>query len=108
LELKDYEHVILWLDYFNKHLSKRKGRRMKRDRAVFDPTVAELVDAAKSAGYDPAAEYTNDKARYPRRAFVKSGYIMLPKSEGMRKSVIISTIGEKILQKRNKQKSSQR
>ncbi|MFL6396094.1 MAG: signal recognition particle subunit SRP19/SEC65 family protein [Nitrososphaeraceae archaeon] len=106
--MKDYEHVILWLDYFNKHLSKRKGRRVKRDHAVFDPTIAELVDAAKSAGYDPATENTNDKARYPRRFFVKSGYIMLPKSEGVRKSVIISDVAEKMLQKRNKQKTGQR
>ena len=106
--MKDYEHVILWLDYFNKHLSKRKGRRVKRDRAVFDPTVAELVDAAKSAGYNPATENTSDKARYPRRAFVKSGYIMLPKSEGRRKSMIIRAIADKMLQKRNKQRSVQR
>jgi signal recognition particle subunit SRP19 len=106
--LKDYEHVILWLDYFNKHLSKRKGRRVKRDGAVFDPTVAELVDAAKLAGYDPTTDNTNDKARHPRRSFVKSGYIMLPKSEGKRKSVIISNIAEKMLQKRNKQKFGQR
>ncbi|MFL6384334.1 MAG: signal recognition particle subunit SRP19/SEC65 family protein [Nitrososphaeraceae archaeon] len=106
--MKDYDHVVLWLDYFNKHLSKCKGRRVKRDRAVFDPTVAELVDAAKSAGYDPATENTNDKARYPRRFFVKSGYIMLPKSEGVRKSVIISDVAEKMLQKRNKQKTGQR
>jgi signal recognition particle subunit SRP19 len=106
--LKDYEHVILWLDYFNKHLSKRKGRKVKRDHAVFDPTIAELFDAAKSAGYNPATENTNDKARHPRRSFVKSGYIMLPKSEGKRKSVIISNVAEKMLQKRNKQKSGQR
>ena len=99
--MKDYDHVVLWLDYFNKHLSKRKGRRIKRDGAVFDPTVSEL-------GYDPTTENTNDKARHPRRSFVKSGYIMLPKSEGKRKSVIISNIAEKMLQKRNKQKFGQR
>ena len=100
--------MILWLDYFNKHLSKHKGRRVKRDDAVFDPTFAELVDAAKLAGYDLITENTNDKARYPRRPFVKSGYVMLPKSEGARKSVIIARVAEKMLQKRNKQKSSQR
>ena len=106
--MKDYDHVILWLDYFNKHLSKRKGRRVKRDGAVFDPTLSELIDAAKLAGYDPTTENTNDKARYPRRSFVKSGYVMLPKSEGTRKSVIIGHVAEKMLQKRNKQKSGQR
>ena len=100
--------MILWLDYFNKHLSKRKGRRVKRDYAVFDPTFAELVDAAKLAGYDPTTENANDKAKYPRRSFVKSGYVMLAKSEDTRKSVIIAHVAEKMLQKRNKQKSGQR
>ena len=106
--MKDYEHIILWLDYFNKHLSKRKGRKVKRDRAVFDPTIIELIDAVKSIGYNPLTEETNDKARYPRRSFVRSGYIMLPKLEDAKKSSIITTIAEKMSQKRNKQKISQR
>ena len=103
--MKDYDHIILWLDYFNKHLSKRKGRKVKRDRAIFDPTVEELIDAAKSTGYNPAQEEMNAKARYPRRSFVKSGYVMLPKSEGKKKSAILNAVAEKMLQKRNKQKS---
>lgn len=106
--MKDYEHIILWLDYFNKHLSKRKGRKVKRDRAVFDPTITELVDAAKSVGYNPLTEETNDKARYPRRSFVRSGYVMLPKSEDVKKTAIIDLVAEKMVQKRSKQKTSQR
>lgn len=106
--MKDYDHIILWLDYFNKHLSRRKGRKVRRDRALFDPTVTELVEAAKLAGYNPATEETNEDARYPRRSFVKSGYIMLPKSQTIKKTAVINTIAEKMLQKRNKQKTSQR
>ena len=106
--MKDYEHIILWLDYFNKHLSKRKGRKVKRDRAVFDPTITELIDAAKSVGYNPLTEETNDKARYPRRSFVRSGYVMLPKSENVKKTAIIDIVAEKMVQKRSKQKTSQR
>jgi signal recognition particle subunit SRP19 len=106
--LKDYEHIILWLDYFNKHLSKRKGRKVKRDRAIFDPTITELIDAAKSVGYNPLTEETNDKARYPRRSFVRSGYVMLPKSEDVKKTAIIDIVAEKMVQKRSKQKTNQR
>lgn len=106
--MKDYDHIILWLDYFNKHLSRQKGRKVKRDRAVFDPTVSELIDAAKLAGYNPTTEETNNQTRYPRRYFVKSGYIMLPKSESIKKSAVIDIIAEKMMQKRNKQKASQR
>jgi signal recognition particle subunit SRP19 len=51
--LKDYDHVILWLDYFNKNLSRSKGRKVKRDKSVFDPSLLELIDAAMEAGYNP-------------------------------------------------------
>ena len=89
-------------------MSKRKGRKVKRDRAVFDPTIIELIDAVKSIGYNPLTEETNDKARYPRRSFVRSGYVMLPKSEDIKKTAIIDIVAEKMVQKRSKQKTSQR
>jgi len=100
--LKDYDHVILWLDYFNRNLSRRKGRRVKRDKSVFDPSLLDLIDAAKAAGYNLTNEETNDQARYPRRAFVKSSYIMILKSNEVKKSVTIRTIADKMVQKRSK------
>ena len=106
--MKDYDHVILWLDYFNRHLSRSKGRRVKRDKSIFDPTLADLIDAAKSAGFNLTEEETNDQARYPRRAFVKSSYIMILKPNEVKKSVTINAIADKMLQKRNKQKLLQR
>ncbi len=102
--MKDYDHVILWLDYFNKNLSRSKGRKVKRDKSVFDPSLLDLIDAAMAAGYNPTKEETNDQARYPRRSFVKSGYIMILKSSDIKKSLTINTIAEKMVQKRNKQK----
>ena len=102
-KLKDYNYVILWLDYFNKNLSRRKGRKIKRDHAVFDPSVKELADAAKAAGFELPMEQINDQARFPRRPFVKSGYVMLPKMEGTRKPQIIDSVAEKMLKNRNRQ-----
>ena len=106
--MKDYDHVILWLDYFNKNLSRSKGRRVTRDKSVFDPTLVDLIDAAKAVGYNVTKEEINDHARYPRRSFVKSGYIMILKRSEMNKSVTINLIADKMMQKRNKQKVSQR
>lgn len=100
--MKDYDHVILWLDYFNRNLSRSKGRRVKRDKSLFDPSLLDLIDAAKAAGYDIIKEETNDQARYPRRAFVKSSYIMILKSNEVKKSMTIKTIADKMVQKRNK------
>ena len=102
--MKDYEHIILWLDYFNKNLKRRHGRRVKRDYAVSDPTVQELVEAARSAGYECSEQATNPEARFPRRSFVKSGYIMVTKKEGIKKSQLIDVVAEKLLQRKSRQK----
>ncbi len=103
--MKDYDHVILWLDYFNKNLKRRQGRKVKRDRSVFDPTVSELSEAAKSAGFDFSDTDLNDGARYPRRSFSKSGYVMVAKKTGMKKNQIINAVAEKLLQRRSRQKA---
>ena len=97
--MKDYEHVVVWLDYFNKTLPKKMGRKVSREKSVFDPSLKELVDAAKAAGFEPKEE--NDQVRFPRRPFVRSGYIILPK--GISKSKALAKISEKLVAKRAKQ-----
>ena len=97
--MKDYEHVVVWLDYFNKTLPKKMGRKVSREKSVFDPSLKELVDAAKAAGFEPKEE--NDQVRFPRRPFVRSGYIILPK--GISKSKALTKISEKLVAKRAKQ-----
>ncbi|MEM2650267.1 MAG: signal recognition particle subunit SRP19/SEC65 family protein [Candidatus Nitrosocaldus sp.] len=100
--MKDYDHHIIWLEYFNKNLSKGKGRRVSKSKAVFDPSMDELVEAARLAGYEP--KDVNDGARYPRRAYTRSGYIMVEKKEGVSKSTVLSRIAAALLQIRSKKK----
>ena len=50
--MKDYEHVVIWLDYFNKNLKKSKGRRAGLGKCIFDPSLKELIDATKAAGFE--------------------------------------------------------
>ena len=102
--MKDYEHVVLWLDYFNKNLKRRQGRKVKRDQAVFDPTVQELVEATRAAGFELSDQDINSDARFPRRSFVRSGYVMVAKKGGIKKSQIIDAIADKLL-RRSLQKS---
>lgn len=97
--MKDYEHVVIWLDYFNKTLPKKMGRRVSREKSIFDPSLRELVDAAKAAGFELSE--TNEQVRFPRRPYVRSGYIML--SKGQSKNKIISTIADKLVSRRAKQ-----
>jgi len=97
--MKDYEHVVVWLDYFNKTLPKKMGRRVSKEKSVFDPSLKELSEAAKAAGFELKEE--NDQVRFPRRPFVRSGYIILPK--GVSKSKAMAKISEKLVAKRAKQ-----
>ena len=96
--MKDYEHIVIWLDYFNKTLPKSKGRKIQKEKCVFDPSLKELSEAAKAAGLDITE--SNEKVRHPRRPFVRSGYIVLPK--GSSKTKILYKISEKLVAKRAK------
>ena len=102
--MKDYDHVVLWLDYFNKNLKRRQGRKVNREQAVFDPTVQDLAEAAKAAGFQFSDQEVNNEARFPRRSFVKSGYVMVAKKEGVKKSQVIDAVADKMLQKKSRQK----
>ena len=99
---------MLWLDYFNKNLKRRQGRKVNRDQAVFDPTVKELAEAARAAGFQFSDQEINSEARFPRRSFVKSGYVMIAKKEGMKKTHVIDTVSRVMVQKRSRQKSSKK
>ncbi len=97
--MKDYEHVVIWLDYFNKTLPRNKGRRLAKEKCIFDPSLKELIDATKSAGLELTE--SEEKVRYPKRPYVRSGYIVLPKNSS--KTKILNKISEKLVAKRAKQ-----
>ena len=97
--MKDYEHVVIWLDYFNKNLKKSKGRRLGLEKCVFDPSLKELIDASNAAGLQP--NETEEQVRFPKRPYVRSGYIVLPKTE--KKTTILEKISQKLVSKRAKQ-----
>jgi len=91
--MKDYEHVVVWLDYFNKTLPRNKGRKLSKEKCVFDPSLNELIDATKAAGLEITS--SDDKVRFPKRPYVRSGYIVLPNNES--KIKILNKISEKLV-----------
>jgi len=97
--MKDYEHIVIWLDYFNKTLTRNKGRRLEREKCIFDPSLKELIEATKAAGFE--IKESDDKVRYPKRPYVRSGYVVLPK--GTSKNQILNKISQKLVSKRSKQ-----
>lgn len=97
--MKDYEHVVIWLDYFNKTLPKNKGRKLAKEKCVFDPSLNELIEAVKDAGFE--IKESDDKVRFPKRPYVRSGYVVLPK--GSSKTKILDKISQKLVAKRARQ-----
>ena len=97
--MKDYEHVVIWLDYFNKTLPRNKGRRLSKEKCVFDPSLKELIDASNAAGLQP--NETEEQVRFPKRPYVRSGYIVLEKNTT--KINIMNKISSKLVSKREKQ-----
>ncbi len=97
--MKDYEHVVIWLDYFNKNLKKSKGRRVGLEKCIFDPSLKELMDATIAGGFKITE--SDDKVRFPKRPFVRSGYVIVPKE--FSKTKILNKISEKLVVKRSKQ-----
>lgn len=102
--MKDYDSIILWLDYYNKGLSRNKGRKIPKSLAVYDPLLSELIEAAASLGFDIPKDQINSSARYPRRPHIKSGYIMIAKNNVF-KNRIVKDIAERMNQNRSKQKN---
>ena len=101
--MKDYEHIVVWLDYFNKTLPRKKGRRLPKEKCVFDPSLKELIDATKAAGIELTE--TEDQVRFPKRPYVRSGYIVLEKKST--KTSIMNKISEKLVSKRTKESKKQ-
>ena len=97
--MKDYEHVVVWLDYFNKTLPRNKGRRIYKEKCIFDPSLKELIEASKAAGLEP--KESEDQVRFPKRPYVRSGYIVLEKNTT--KINIMNKISNKLVSKREKQ-----
>ena len=75
--MKDYEHIIVWTDYFNAILPRSQGRRMSRKVCVRNPAPDDLAKAAQMAGFEVTE--INEDARHPKRAYKKSGYVCLSK-----------------------------
>ena len=75
---------------------------------VFDPTVQELAEAARAAGFELSDQDINSEARFPRRSFTKSGYVMLAKKEGTKKSRMVDLVADRLLSKRSAQKAGKK
>ena len=68
---------IIWVNYFDKSLSRKEGRKIPRNKAISKPRLEELASIASSMGY---RIIDKKEARYPSSWWIKSGYVVIDKS----------------------------
>ena len=100
--MKEYNNIIIWLDYFNKSLTRNNGRRVPNNKSIFDPTWAELNTASTNAGF--TVVNINEKSKFPRRPRITSGYIALKKTYN--KVNVINKIANELIAIRANQNNS--
>jgi signal recognition particle subunit SRP19 len=87
--LKEYERVVVWLDYLDSERKRSDGRRVPLNSCVRAPTLEELAQACKRLNLDPQSQ----KAFYPRASRRQSGYVSI-KKQGAKQQVIAAIARE--------------
>lgn len=96
--MKDYEKVVVWVDYFDSSNSRSSGRRIPSHAATRSPTLEELRLAAQNLGFNPDVR----QARRPSSPFNVTGYIQVKKT--MKKSQLIRRLADELAKVRAQSK----
>ena len=100
--MKEYDRLIVWLDYFGSNISRSKGRRVPVGKAIRSPILTELTTATQKLGYNPEAV----QARHPKRNYITSGYVSIERRKP--KSKMIVEIADVLRTMREKQQQIQK
>jgi signal recognition particle subunit SRP19 len=78
---------VIWPSYFDRGLSREKGRKVPIKLAVENPSIEKIARAAKTLGLNPVIE---KDARYPSRHWEGGGRVLVEKKN--KKSSILKSI----------------
>lgn len=81
---RDNTHYVIFPEYFDKHLTRKEGRRLSLKEALENPTLLELKLAAQKLEYD--CEVREDAA-YPRIWWDRKGLIYVEKRTSKLKTI---------------------
>jgi len=95
MRIKDV--YVIWTVYFDRKLSKKRGRKIPKNKAIQKPTLEELIEAANKLGLEVI---NSKKAKYPACWWMDAGYIMVKKPPNTNKTKIIDSIGYEIRRRR--------
>ena len=84
IKMRNKNKIILWSIYFDSNKTRADGRRVPKKLAVSAPKLEEIQRAAKRLGLQP--EVVSDAA-HPSSPWLKTGLLILPKTESKDKTV---------------------
>ncbi len=82
--------LIVWPAHLDSSKTRGEGRRLPVSRAVKQPSLKEILQAAMSLGYSPE---TTEKAAQSSSPWEKTGYVTVKKT-GQRSAVLKGIAGE--------------
>lgn len=92
---------VLWPAYFDATHPRSKGRKVPLSLAVERPSLSELIEAARAAGY--AQVVAEEQARYPAYWYEQPGRVVVKSSE--KKSEVIKRIARALVELRKAKKA---
>jgi signal recognition particle subunit SRP19 len=90
------DHFYVYPAYLRRETSRTAGRRVPEATALDDPTVADLVVAAKALGFEVTAE---ESKHYPRQFHRYEGRIKVAKKAGVTKTEFLRRIAAELHQR---------
>jgi signal recognition particle subunit SRP19 len=87
--LKEYERIVVWLDYLDSERKRAEGRRVPLNSCVRAPTLEEVAQACKRLDLDAQPQ----KAFHPKAPRRQSGYVSI-KKQGKKQQVIVAIARE--------------
>jgi len=82
---KDDNKYVIWPIYFDKSISRLKGRRVPKKYAIEKPSIEDIAKAAKSLDLHPVLE---KYSAHPSRYWKKEGRILIDKKGAKSKLLI--------------------
>ena len=82
---RDDEKFVIWPTYFNKAVSRTKGRKVSKKYAVEKPSLENIAKAAKSIGLHPIVE---KNCAHPSSPWKKDGRILIDK-KGIKNKLLV-------------------
>lgn len=85
------DKYVVWPVYFDKSVSRLKGRKVSKKFSIEKPSVEDIAKAAKSLGLNPVLEKS---VAHPSRPFKKEGRILIDKKDA--KSILLAQIANRL------------